>query len=247
MPDAAPLPGELAGLDVMAYMRDALVEAEAAGRAGEVPIGAVLVVDGVVVSRGRARRRATRSQLMHAEMQALLHGGDPLWERYDDAGLVTTLEPCPMCLGAIVMADVPHVVFALPDAVAGSQRLVDTVPYIRRHIRTPGRHPGGRSGCAVRALRSVRTRQNQGARKMSQLQESETNTRLGYPFDARLLIINADDFGMCHAINDAILRSLKDGVVCSTSVMVPCPWALHAMHLLAENPDIPFGIHLTVI
>jgi chitin disaccharide deacetylase len=82
---------------------------------------------------------------------------------------------------------------------------------------------------------------------MSQLQESETNTRLGYPSDARLLIINADDFGMCHAINDAILRSLKDGVVCSTSVMVPCPWALHAMHLLAENPDIPFGIHLTVI
>ena len=58
---------------------------------------------------------------------------------------------------------------------------------------------------------------------MSQLQESETNMRLGYPSDARLLIINADDFGMCYAINDAILRSLKDGVVCSTSVMVPCP------------------------
>ena len=136
MPDAAPLPGELAGLDVVAYMREALVEAEAAGRAGEVPIGAVLVVDGVIVSRGRARHRATRSQLMHAEMQALLQGGDPLWERHDDAVLVTTVEPCPMCLGATVMADVPHVVFALPDTVAGSQRLVDTIPYIRRHIRT---------------------------------------------------------------------------------------------------------------
>jgi tRNA(Arg) A34 adenosine deaminase TadA len=95
-----------------------------------------LVVDGVIVSRGRARHRATRSQLMHAEMQALLQGGDPLWERYDDAVLVTTVEPCPMCLGAVVMADVPHVVFALPDTVAGSRRLVDTVPYIRRHIRT---------------------------------------------------------------------------------------------------------------
>ena len=136
MPEAAPLPGELAGLDVMAYMREALIEAEAAGRAGELPIGAVLVVDDVIVSRGRARLRARRSQLMHAEMQALLHGGDPLWERYADAVLVTTLEPCPMCLGAVVMADVPHVVFALPDTVAGSQRLVDTVPYIRRHIRT---------------------------------------------------------------------------------------------------------------
>jgi tRNA(Arg) A34 adenosine deaminase TadA len=75
MPDAVPLPGELAGLDVMGYMRDALDEAEAAGRAGELPIGAVLVVDGVIVSRGRARHRATRSQLMHAELQALLQGG----------------------------------------------------------------------------------------------------------------------------------------------------------------------------
>ncbi len=82
---------------------------------------------------------------------------------------------------------------------------------------------------------------------MSQLQESETNKLLGYPADARLLIINADDFGMCHATNAAILRSLKEGVVCSTTLMVPCPWAIHAMHLLAENPDIPFGVHLTVI
>jgi len=82
---------------------------------------------------------------------------------------------------------------------------------------------------------------------MSQVRKSETNELLGYPADAHLLIINADDFGMCHAINAAILRSLTDGVVCSTTLMVPCPWALHAMQLLAENPAIPFGVHLTVI
>jgi predicted glycoside hydrolase/deacetylase ChbG (UPF0249 family) len=82
---------------------------------------------------------------------------------------------------------------------------------------------------------------------MSQLQKSETNRLLGYPADARLLIINADDFGMCHATNAAILRSLKEGVVCSTTLMVPCPWAVHAMHLLEENPDISFGVHLTVL
>jgi predicted glycoside hydrolase/deacetylase ChbG (UPF0249 family) len=70
---------------------------------------------------------------------------------------------------------------------------------------------------------------------------------LGYPADARLLIINADDFGMCHAVNEAIRRVLQDGIVCSTSLMVPCPWALHAMHFLADHPEIPFGIHLTVI
>jgi predicted glycoside hydrolase/deacetylase ChbG (UPF0249 family) len=83
--------------------------------------------------------------------------------------------------------------------------------------------------------------------EMSQINKSETNQRLGYPDDARLLIINADDFGMCHAINAAIFRSLMEGVVCSTTLMVPCAWALHAMHLLAENPAIPFGVHLTVI
>src|SRR5688500_10963425 len=82
---------------------------------------------------------------------------------------------------------------------------------------------------------------------MSKLPESETNKLLGYPGDARLLIINADDFGMCHSINDAIFRTLKDGVVRSTTLMVPCPWAMHAMHWLADNPDIAFGVHLTAI
>ncbi len=76
---------------------------------------------------------------------------------------------------------------------------------------------------------------------------SQTNTLLGYPDDARLLIINADDFGLCHAITDGIFRALQAGVVTSTTLMVPCPWAGHAMHLLRENPDITFGVHLTVI
>jgi len=79
------------------------------------------------------------------------------------------------------------------------------------------------------------------------LNKGQTNRLLGYPVDARLLIINADDFGMCHAINAALFRALTHGVLRSTTVMVPCPWALHAMHFLADYPDIPFGVHLTVI
>ena len=82
---------------------------------------------------------------------------------------------------------------------------------------------------------------------MRQPDKSETNKLLGYPHDARLLIINADDFGMCHAINEAIFHTLTDGVVRSTTLMVPCPWALHAMHFLREHPEIAFGVHLTVI
>ena len=73
------------------------------------------------------------------------------------------------------------------------------------------------------------------------------NALLGYPPDARLLIINADDFGMSHAINAGILRTLTDGVAQSTTLMVPCPWAVHAMRLLRDHPDLACGIHLTVI
>ena len=82
---------------------------------------------------------------------------------------------------------------------------------------------------------------------MTLLNKGQTNRLLGYPVDAHLLIINADDFGMCHAINAAIFRALKKGVLRSTTLMVPCPWALHAMHFLADHPEITFGVHLTVI
>jgi len=82
---------------------------------------------------------------------------------------------------------------------------------------------------------------------MTILNKSNTNRLLGYPVDARLLIINADDFGMCNSVNEAIFRTLKEGVVRSTSLMVPCPWALHAMNFIKGHPDIPFGVHLTVI
>ncbi|MCA9880399.1 MAG: polysaccharide deacetylase family protein [Thermomicrobiales bacterium] len=75
----------------------------------------------------------------------------------------------------------------------------------------------------------------------------ETNARLGFPADARLLIINADDFGMCHAANAATIQAMRAGIVSSTTVMTPCPWAPHALRLLAENPDLAFGVHLTLI
>jgi predicted glycoside hydrolase/deacetylase ChbG (UPF0249 family) len=77
--------------------------------------------------------------------------------------------------------------------------------------------------------------------------ERQTNTLLGYPEDARLLIVNADDFGMCHANNEGTLRAFKEGIVRSTTLMAPCPWAPHAMQLLKENPEIAFGVHLTLV
>ena len=82
---------------------------------------------------------------------------------------------------------------------------------------------------------------------MTHLPKSRTNRLLGHPDDARLLIINADDFGRSHASNEATLRALTDGVVSSTTLMVPCPWALHAMQFLSDHPEMSFGVHLTVV
>jgi tRNA(adenine34) deaminase len=117
-------------------MREALALAEEAGLAGEMPIGALVVIDGEVISRGRARHQSRRSQLAHAELEALELGRELLWEGYERAILVSTLQPCPMCLGAAVMADVPHVVFAAHDALVSTGQTVETNPYVQRHITT---------------------------------------------------------------------------------------------------------------
>ena len=79
------------------------------------------------------------------------------------------------------------------------------------------------------------------------MKKRQANRLLGYPEDARLLILNADDFGFCHAINAGITGVLREGVVRSTTVMVPCPWAMEAIRFLGDHPELPFGVHLTVM
>ena len=76
---------------------------------------------------------------------------------------------------------------------------------------------------------------------------TQTNRLLGYPDDARLLILNADDFGMYPEINEAILRTLTEGLIGCTSLMVPCPGAAQAMKLLHQHPEIDFAVHLTIV
>jgi predicted glycoside hydrolase/deacetylase ChbG (UPF0249 family) len=70
---------------------------------------------------------------------------------------------------------------------------------------------------------------------------------LGYPSDARVLIINADDFGMYPAVNSAVLKSIESGIASSCSVMPPCPGIRRALELLQDRPYIPFGVHLTLV
>ena len=70
-----------------------------------------------------------------------------------------------------------------------------------------------------------------------------TAERMGYPADAKLLIVNGDDIGMCHAANVATVAGLREGILTSASLMVPCPWALEAIQMIS---GLDVGVHLTL-
>ena len=103
------------------FMEQALILAREAADEGEVPVGCVIVRNGQVVGRGRNRRETGKNALAHAEIEAINDacttlGGWRLW----DCTLYVTLEPCPMCAGAIVNARIPRVVYGAKDMKAGS-------------------------------------------------------------------------------------------------------------------------------
>lgn len=75
----------------------------------------------------------------------------------------------------------------------------------------------------------------------------KTSEFLGFPKDARLLILNIDDYGLCYTANDAAIGLLKKGAASSCTIMAPPPWGLHGAMLLKENPEIQCGVHLTAI
>lgn len=115
------------------FMEEALALARQAAEEGEVPVGAVVVRGDRIVGRGRNRRESSRNALSHAEIEAIDEacrtlGGWRLW----DCTLYVTLEPCPMCAGAILNARLQRVVFGASDPKAGSlfsvQRMFD-LPY----------------------------------------------------------------------------------------------------------------------
>ncbi|MGQ9505411.1 MAG: tRNA adenosine(34) deaminase TadA [Thermogutta sp.] len=105
------------------YMRQALEEAERAREDNEVPIGAVIVKDGRIIAAAHNQREQLKDPTAHAEMIAITQAAAALqsW-RLDDCILYVTLEPCPMCAGAIVMARIPVVVYGADDPKAGAVR-----------------------------------------------------------------------------------------------------------------------------
>ena len=103
------------------YMEQALALAREAAEAGEVPVGCVIVKDGVIIGRGRNRREEKQAIFSHAEMEAMAEANAALgsW-RLEDCDLYVTLEPCPMCAGAIINGRVGRVFYGARDSAMGA-------------------------------------------------------------------------------------------------------------------------------
>ena len=126
----------------IAYMRAALDEARSAAAAGEVPIGAVIVVDRAIVSRGRNQREQWQDPTAHAEMIALRAAAAELqsW-RLLDSTLYVTMEPCVMCIGVAILARVKRLVFAVRDpkgGACGSMFNIPPEPRLNHHLEVVG-------------------------------------------------------------------------------------------------------------
>ncbi len=103
------------------FMQVALQEAEVAKVLDEVPIGAVIVFDGEIIGRGHNLRETSNDPTTHAEMVAIRQAAEHIghW-RLLDTTLYVTLEPCVMCMGAIILARIPRLVYACRDPRAGA-------------------------------------------------------------------------------------------------------------------------------
>ncbi len=103
------------------FMQAALDEAAVAKALGEVPIGAVIVLDGAIIARGHNLRETSNDPTSHAEMVAIRKAAEHIghW-RLLETTLYVTLEPCVMCMGAIILARIPRLVYACRDPRAGA-------------------------------------------------------------------------------------------------------------------------------
>lgn len=102
------------------FMQAAIEQAQIAETYGEVPIGAVIVYDGAIIATGGNERERKQTTLSHAELLAIMEANEKIgsW-RLEDCTLYVTLEPCPMCAGAIVQSRISRVVFGAHDPKAG--------------------------------------------------------------------------------------------------------------------------------
>jgi cytosine/creatinine deaminase len=106
------------------FMRAAIDEARLGAKEGGIPIGSVLVHDGRILGRGHNRRVQKGSAILHAEMDALENAGRQPAQVYRESVLYTTLSPCAMCTGAILLYSIPHVVIGENETFLGEEDLL---------------------------------------------------------------------------------------------------------------------------
>ena len=107
------------------FMNEAIAEAEKSLAEGGIPIGAVLVKDDEIISRGHNRLIQNGSVLLHAEMDAIENAGRLNHEDYIKCTLYTTLSPCPMCSGAVILYNIPKVVIGENTTLMGAEGLLE--------------------------------------------------------------------------------------------------------------------------
>lgn len=115
------------------FMKEAYLLAEKAFEAGEIPVGAIVVLDNKIIGRGYNRRQIDGSPFSHAEMLAMNEAAESIknW-RFDDCTLYVTLEPCVMCAGAAVQCRLKRIVFGASDPKAGGVGSLYDIPRDRR-------------------------------------------------------------------------------------------------------------------
>jgi len=111
------------------FMREALAEAALAGAAGELPVGCVIVRDGILIARAHNACEATRDATAHAELLAIRQASRALGDwRLNRCTMYVTLEPCPMCAGAIVQARLGRLVYGAPNLAQGCAGSLYRIP-----------------------------------------------------------------------------------------------------------------------
>lgn len=126
------------------FMKAAIVQAKKAYALGEVPIGCVIVKDNQIIARGYNRRSIDHNTLAHAEMIAIKKACKKLGDwRLEDCTMYITLEPCPMCAGAIVQARIKNIVIGAMNAKAGCAGSI-LRSYAHPAFQSPSGHPSTR-------------------------------------------------------------------------------------------------------
>ena len=106
------------------FMGEAIIEAQKSLDEGGLPIGAVIVKDGEIISRGHNRLIQKSSVVLHAEMDAIENAGRLNYEDYTKCTIYTTLSPCPMCSGAIILYNIPKVVIGENTTLMGAENFI---------------------------------------------------------------------------------------------------------------------------